>query len=184
MPESTKPNKRADAIWKRLIQSYGDRFITAFGLEANDAWLAAIAEISNQRIAYGLKKVMRDSPVHPPTLPQFVSACADMPSQKPIIGPSLQEQLCAFVVLNCHPTIDQMRMPWTYCYRESSDEEMPKGFQRTAELLGVAIPADALREGFYISVLDMHADRQGHDRAMLSFRSGALPRKITSEVSP
>lgn len=86
-------------------------------------------------------------------------------------GPTLQEQLCEYVMLTRYPTDrrdkfspDQMRQtgqPWTYLYREWVDEGRktplnPQG--KCAECSGVLIPAHGALEGYRVNVADMLAD--------------------------
>lgn len=86
-------------------------------------------------------------------------------------GPSLQEQLCDYVMLARFPSDqdskfspDQMRQtsqPWTYLYREWRDE---KGRQ-CAECTGVLIPACGALPGYRVTVADMLGDPL-HDRVL------------------
>jgi hypothetical protein len=122
---------------------------------------------------------MRDSPIHPPTLPQFVAACADMPVPKTeVSGISIQEQLVAYVTLNCHPSIEQMAKPWTYQYRTWDDPERPKQHQSCAECTGVIVPAVGDRESICVTVISMLGDQEGHARALASFRPSAFLKKV------
>ena len=185
MPQSTKPNKRALNLWKRLLQTYGDRFKTSFGPEPNEAWIEAIDDIPNDRIAYGFRKVQRESPIFPPTLAQFQAACADMPTPKTSTGPTLQEQLVAYVMASRFISPEVRAATWTYCYRETIDTEKPKSLQRCAECVGVIVPASESTEALYVSVIDMLGDLENHATARASFKPGKFVKKVidsTSEV--
>lgn len=93
-------------------------------------------------------------------------------------GPSLQEQLCDYVMLARFPSgqdskfsPDQMRQtsqPWTYLYREWRDE---KGRQ-CAECTGVLIPASGSLPGYRVTVADMLGDPL-HDRVLKRAKPGA-----------
>jgi hypothetical protein len=180
-----KDNRRAAKLWKRLVQSYGARFSDTYGEEPNELWATAIADLSDEQIAYGIRAVQRETPIHPPTLGQFVKACNEMPSPRASSdsGPSLQEQLTAYVVIT-RPSMDraQRAAPWTFVYREWLDPEKPKYQQRCAECSGVLIPAVGPHEGFQVTVLDMLGNKSGHARALRSFKPGPPPTAIQSEV--
>jgi hypothetical protein len=167
--------RREKRVWERLIQSYGSRVAEAYGPEMPKPWSDAIADLTDEQIAYGLRKVNRDTPIYPPTLGQFVAACIDMPSAAIITGPSVQSILSAYAVLTVGARLHLMQFsfPWTYLYREWIDEEKPKHAQRQAECVGLLIPAWGSEHPEYrIMVIDMLADSDGHARAVESFKPG------------
>lgn len=179
----TTKNKRANRVWDRLIQSYGTRVAEMYGLEMPKPWVDAVDDLSDEQIAYGLKAVLRESPIHPPALGQFVQCCVNMPVAQSTEGPSLQAQLCEYAALKlahlrsktATPAERLMySRPWTYCYREWRDETRPKGREQCAEFVGVVID---LGEGKKIgwSVTQMLADVEGHARVLRNFRPGPLP---------
>jgi hypothetical protein len=169
-----RADARSNRVWKRLLQCYGARFTESYGEAPTEPWIVAIDDLSDEQIAYGIRQVMRDSPIHPPTLGQFVKACADLPIAKNDKGPTIQEQLCAYVSIVLHSRLapKQFSAPWTYLYREWVDAEKPKHLQRCAECTGVVIDPDGPSSGHRIMVVDMLADTEGHSRAMRSFRPG------------
>jgi hypothetical protein len=89
-------------------------------------------------------------------------------------GPSLQEQLCEYVMLKYFPaasdakfTPDQMRQsgqPGTYLYREWAEDG-----NRCAVCTGVLVPAFGALAGFRVNVADMLADPL-HQRVLGYFR--------------
>ena len=169
-------NKRADRVWERLIQSYGTRVAETYGTEMPKPWIDAVEDLSDEQIAYGLKAVTRESPVHPPTLGQFQQCCTSMAVAQKTSGPSIQEQLCAYATLQLFHRLKPIEFsrPWTYVYREWWDATRPKGFERCAECKGVVIDLDnGDRLGF--STETMIADTEGHARALRSFRPGPRP---------
>jgi hypothetical protein len=182
-----KPDRRMTQVWKRLAQAYGARLADTHGTEMPDSWVEALDVFTDEQLAYGVRHVIRESVNHPPTLGLLLKGCAEMPmAQMARGGPSLQEQLCAYVMLTRFPsrldktfTPDQSRqtaLPWTYLYRDWVDPERPKGVQRCQECTGVLVPAAGALEGFRVNVMDMLADTEGHQRAMRSFKPGPLPR--------
>jgi hypothetical protein len=175
---------RIERVWLRLMQAYGSRMADNYGPKAPKPWADAIDDLSNEQVAYGFRKITRDTPVHPPTLGQFVAACADMPhAQGDEI--SIQAQLCSYVMLTYFPahrddkfTDDQMRQSskiWTYLYREWVDDAKPKHSQNCAECTGVLVPAAGALPGFRVSVTDMLGDTQGHAKTLRSFKPGPRP---------
>lgn len=171
-------SKRADRVWKRLVESYGSRVAENYGREIPKPWIDAIEDLTDDQIVYGLRKVLRDTPIHPPSLGQFVAACIDMPQVHTDSGPSLQAQLCAYATLNLrtrlHPK--QFALPWTYLYREWNDENRPKHLQKCAECSGLLIPQwDEEHPAFRFTVSEMLADKEGHAKALRSFQPGPRP---------
>lgn len=175
-------SKRADRVWKRLVESYGSRVAENYGRDVPKPWIDAVDDLTDEQIVYGLRKVMRESPIHPPALGQFVAACIDMPQPQTNKGPNLQEQLSEYVMRKYFPsgldskfTADQRRQsaqPWTYLYREWNDDSRPKHLQKCAECTGVLIPAFGDLPGFRVNVVDMLGDRMSarltQDRPRLS----------------
>lgn len=171
-------SKRADRVWKRLVESYGSRVAENYGRDIPKPWIDAIEDLTDEQVAYGLRKVIRDTPIHPPALGQFVAACVDMPQANSDTGPSIQAQLCAYATLNLHTRLHpkQFALPWTYLYREWIDENRPKHMQKCAECTGVLIPQwDEEHPAFRFTVADMLADKAGHAKALKSFEPGPLP---------
>jgi hypothetical protein len=178
-------DNRSERVWLRLVQAYGSRVADSYGPKMPKPWADAVDDLTDEQIAYGLRKVIRDTPIHPPTLGQFVAACADMPLAQADQGASIQAQLCAYVMLTRFPsdkdskfTQDQVRQssaPWNYQYREWVDDSKPKHSQNCAECTGVLVPAAGALSGFRVSVIDMLADSAGHAKAMRSFKPGTRP---------
>lgn len=178
-----KPDVRATKLWKRLTQAYGARFTEAFGATPTDPWIEALDDLTDEQIAYGLRITMRESPIHPPTLGQFVQAIANMPIVRTDKGPTIQEQLCAYATLKLHDRVVAGTMsdkafsaPWTYVYREWWDATRPKGSERCAECSGVVIDLpNGDRIGW--SVMMMQGDADGYRKALDSFKPGPKARQ-------
>jgi len=165
------------------MQSYGTRVVEMYGLEMPKPWVDAVDDLSDEQIAYGLRAVTRESPVHPPALGQFVQCCVNMPVAQTNDGPTLQAQLCEYAALRLKHLIRkdsppaerwQYSRPWTYCYREWRDETRPKGMEKCAELVGVVIDLDNGKKIGW-TVANMLADTEGHAHVMRNFRPGPLP---------
>lgn len=162
-----KRSKRTDRVWDRLIQSYGIRVADTYGKDMPKPWVDQIEDLTDEQIQYALRKVVRDTPIHPPTLGQFMAAAADMPQRDGQGGPTIQERLVAWIVRRYFPaqrddkfTPEQSRQlaqPWTFLYREWIDENRPKHAQRCAECIGVLVPAFGSLPGFRVNVSDMKA---------------------------
>jgi hypothetical protein len=176
-------NKRADRIWVRFIQAYGSRVGDSYGEDMPPSWVDAVGELTDQQIDYGMRKVVRDTPIHPPTLGQFVAACVDMPQAATTHkGPTIQEQLCAYATLLLYMRLDpkQFALPWTYLYREWIDETRPKHMQKCAECTGLLVPEwGEEHPAFRFTVAEMLADKEGHAKALRSFQPGPRPRAAT-----
>jgi len=172
-------HRRANKLWKRLNQTYGARFLDQFGPTPSDAWIEAIDSLTDEQVAYGLRKGTRDHPVHPPPLGAFVQACNDMPVAQVAKGPTLQEQLCAYVTLTRRNQLTERQFyaPWTYLYHIGVDPEKPKHLQRTAECVGVRIEHDGESPGHRVMVVDMQMDTEWHNKAMKSFTPGPKPKQ-------
>lgn len=170
-------DKRAERIWLRLIQAYGSRVAESYGEDMPRPWMDAVADLTDDQIAYGLRKVARDTPIHPPTLGQFVACCIDMPQIATSKGPTIQEQLCAYASLMLRARLDQRQycLPWMYLYREWLDENKPKQYQKQAECTGVIIPGVDGNASFKFMVTEMHADKKGYEKAMKYFTPGPKP---------
>ena len=162
-------NNRSERIWLRLIQAYGSRVAESYGEDMPQIWIDAMEHLTDTQIDYGMRKVVRDTPVHPPTLGQFSQACADTPQQKTKGLRTIQEQLTDFVVRTHFPTHrdskftpDQARqssLPWTYLYHDWIDDSRPKHSQACAECTGVLVPAAGALPGFKVTVSDMISSR-------------------------
>lgn len=176
---ATIENRRAAKLWKRFSESYGSKWSDAYSASPLRLWIDAIDGLTDEQIAYGIRKCIRDTPIFPPTLGQFQQACADMPVPRTDSGPTLQEQLCAFVVLKWPAMPPQQRAArWTFLYRESIDGSKPKHMQRCAECTGVLVPSAGGAEGFRATVIEMLGDQALYARTLRSFKPGEFPRKI------
>ena len=168
-----RANPRAKRVWQRLIQAYGSRVAESYGAEVPQPWCDAVEDFTDEQITYGLRHVIRESIVHPPTLGQFIKACQDMPLAKTSGGPSVQELLCAYATLKLHGKIQpsEFSRPWTYLYREWIDADKPKHLQRCAECTGVLIELNS-GDSIRINTIDMQAEPELHARALRSFKPG------------
>lgn len=174
-------DKRADRVWDRLMQSYGTRVAEMYGLDMPKPWIDAVDDLSDEQIAFGLKAVLRESPIHPPALGQFVQACSNLPVAQIDQGPLIQAQLVEYGAMHVHDlggpigmTLLEYSRPWTYVYREWFDETRPKGREKCAECIGLVIELDDGRRLGW-SVGAMLADAKAHAKVMRSFRPGQLP---------
>ena len=180
-------DNRGKRVWLRLIQVYGSRVAESYGEDIPKPWAEAVEDLTDEQISYGLRNVIKITPVHPPTLGQFVQACVNMPiaQLKPVA--SLQEQLCEYAARHVHDkdgpngmTLGEYSRPWTYVYREWWDATRPKGFEKCAECIGLVIDfGDGRRIGW--SVAAMQADTAIHQKVLRSFdrpSSGADRRQV------
>lgn len=175
-------DKRADRVWDRLLQSYGTRVAEMYGIDMPKPWIDAVEELSDEQIGFGLKRVIQESPIHPPALGQFVQCCVNMPIAQANEGPIIQAQLCEYAAQHVHDqagpkdhmTLLEYSRPWTYVYREWFDATRPKGMEKCAEFIGIVIELDnGKRIGW--SVAAMREDAKGQAQALRAFRPGPLP---------
>src|SRR5260370_204570 len=96
-------NKRADRVWNRLIQSYGTRVAEMYGIDMPKPWIDAVDDLSDEQIAYGLRVVLRESPIHPPPLGQFIQCCVNMPGAQVHEGPSVPPHPRAYAAFHLPP---------------------------------------------------------------------------------
>jgi hypothetical protein len=168
-------------VWRHLFQAYGSRLVESYGKDPPEAWQEAIDELTPEQIAFGTRKVIRESINHPPTLGAFIQACNELPVTPLDSGPSIQSQLCAFASVRHFEALTptQQRGPWTYLYREWRDESKVTPFNKTGrctECTGLVIEPDGASPGYRIMVEDMQMDSQGHNRAIQSFKPGPRPK--------
>lgn len=172
-------DKRADKVWRRLIECYGARVVDQFGKAVPKPWADAVDDLTDPQIAHGLKMIIRESPIHPPALGQFVQACVNMPVAQHKAIATLQEQLCEYAVLKLRTRLTPLEYsrPWTYVYREWWDATRPKGSEKCAECTGVVIELEnGDRLGFSVEM--MQADSEFYPRVLRSFRPGPFPKSI------
>ena len=153
-----------------------------YGHEMPKPWVDAIDDLGDEQIAYGLKAVLKESPIHPPALGQLVQCCLNMPVAQANEGPSMQAQLCEYAAQHVHDlagpmegmTLLEYSRPWTYVYREWWDATRPKGSEKCAECIGLVIElSNGKKIGW--SVAAMMADTEGYQKMRRKFRPGPLP---------
>lgn len=58
-------------FWSTMAERYGKRWVDEYGVTPTKAWTDALDRFTPQDIASALARLSVESPVHPPTLPQF-----------------------------------------------------------------------------------------------------------------
>lgn len=66
---------RALEVWKNLCEMFGSKFVSNYGENPSQMWIAAINGFKDYEVQRGLRKLLYKGSGTPPTLPQFVSAC-------------------------------------------------------------------------------------------------------------
>lgn len=82
-PNQAMPSKASlseshfDRLWQRMIEAYGHKWVSNYGLTPNETWKAGLADMSTDEIKRGLiaLKNFQDDDGWPPTLLQFVDLC-------------------------------------------------------------------------------------------------------------
>lgn len=59
-------------LWRLLAQTWGNRFLENYGNAPNEAWSAALANLSAQQCKHALGQLIKSGTPHPPTLPEFM----------------------------------------------------------------------------------------------------------------
>jgi hypothetical protein len=77
---------RAMQVWSGLAEIFGQTLLTNFGAEPPPLWRARIDELSDAKLANGLRNLSQRDSAFCPTLGQFVTACNDW---GPACAPSL-----------------------------------------------------------------------------------------------
>jgi len=175
-----RADPRAKGLWKKFTQCYGTRFTETYGDAPTDLWCDALEDLTDAQIAYGFRIVQKQTPVHPPTLPQFVQAAKSMPvAQQTSSGPNIQTQLCQYASMGL--SADLFARPWTYLYREWWDDTRPKGFERCVECTGVVIDLGNDTTATF-TVAQMLEDTERHARVMRYFGPQPYPTERQMQV--
>lgn len=168
-------DNRGKRVWLRLIQAYGSRVAETYGEDIPRPWVEALEDLTDEQIQYGLRNVIKITPIHPPTLGQFIQACVNMPVAQLRATATIQEQLCEYAAMHVHDkdgpngmTLSEYSLPWTYVYREWWDSTRPKGFEKCAECIGIVIDLnDGRKIGW--SVGAMQSDQEIYQKVLRSF---------------
>ena len=77
---------RALQVWKNLCEMFGGKFVSNYGEQPTQMWIATINGFKDHEIQRGLRKLLHKGSGTPPTLPQFVAACkySEEEDQSPI----------------------------------------------------------------------------------------------------
>jgi hypothetical protein len=153
-------SKQAQDTWKRFAAWYGtDALERKFGLAVPVDWADAIEGLDREQLAIVMAETKQKFPTWMPGLPEFETLVAQV--RKPAIqdtGPSAQEQLVRFVILNRSLTGNQLRMPWDYLVERF--DAVPHGGKNMVHnhgirIIGVVIPADGDHPGYRVMLADM-----------------------------
>lgn len=69
------PSRRDWRLWRRMTEIYGWRFVSDYGERPNRTWCEALAGVSGDRVAIGLRRCFDEHRERPPTLPKFIELC-------------------------------------------------------------------------------------------------------------
>lgn len=151
MATERKISWQARQTWKRLCGWYGaDVMERKFGVQPPEDWCEAIDAVDEKTLEVVLTQVRSKYVAWPPSMPDFEQIARNVRSPSIALGPSLQEQLKAFVVRTRSLTRNQLATPWTY---------LGTGNGRTGEgfaIVGVVVPADGESHGYRVMVEDMN----------------------------
>jgi hypothetical protein len=108
-----KLSRRAGSFWLRLSQSWGSKFLDAYGPTPPDDWANAIERADDERLEQALTILRRESPTFPPTLGQLENA---IPKRQSGALTSKAQQI-AELMLSQHGKdlcVHQIGRPWSY----------------------------------------------------------------------
>ena len=128
-----KLSKRAERVWQRLEQIFGDDLRMAYLSGMTEAMAQVVDRVDDETVKDGLAriKLMR----RPPNLREFSDAMSSTPA--PQARPNLMPALVAYATKHLNLTARQLRDPWTWVY-----EGDPRPGSQYFGIRGVRIPAD------------------------------------------
>lgn len=62
-----------ETVWRLLAQTWGAKFLEQYGPRPNEAWSAAMANVSPEAAKHALMKLIDSGTPFPPTLPEFIA---------------------------------------------------------------------------------------------------------------
>lgn len=68
-----------ETLWTLLAQTWGAKFIENYGPKPNDAWSAALVNLTPDQAKFALRKLIDAGSPFPPTLPEFASLAKGSP---------------------------------------------------------------------------------------------------------
>jgi hypothetical protein len=143
---------QAKQVWRKLAAWYGaDVIERKFGAEIPKDWAEAIDAIDDDKLNGVLADVRIKHPTWPPGLPEFEQLVRDANRPKSNFGPSMQDQLCEFVLKTKALTKEQRAAPWKFLY--TGNARTGEGFAVT----GVVVPALG-GTGHRVMVIDMQSE--------------------------
>lgn len=66
---------RANRVWDRMQEMYGNTFVTQYGHVPLLTWVQAIGLMSDEELKQGLQACAMSGDTFPPTLPAFIEMC-------------------------------------------------------------------------------------------------------------
>lgn len=62
-------------LWVRLTDTFGHKWVSSYGAEPSETWLAGLIDLSQEELKTGIIACLSWESEWPPTLPQFRSLC-------------------------------------------------------------------------------------------------------------
>lgn len=62
------------SVYPLFAQTWGARFLEQYGPQPNEAWSAALTNVSSEAARHALSALIQEGSAFPPTLPEFVAA--------------------------------------------------------------------------------------------------------------
>lgn len=82
-----------------MAMVYGYRWTSSYGMADDGTWLAALKNIALEKIQAGMTKLLTRAEDWPPSLPEFIRLCLDIPSTETVIGKMMKQDYSDAVTL-------------------------------------------------------------------------------------
>jgi hypothetical protein len=111
-----KLSPRADRVWQRMEQIFGDNLRVMHPNGMSEAMAQVVDRVDDQAIKDGLARIKQMR--RPPNLREFSEAMDSMP--KPLASPDVMGRLVTYAMKNLNLSEAQYTRPWTWLYEGDS----------------------------------------------------------------
>ena len=68
-----------DLLWLRMAKIYGHKWTSSYGESDDGTWLSALRCVTTEKVKHGLELCLARNDPWPPSLPEFIQMCLDIP---------------------------------------------------------------------------------------------------------
>jgi hypothetical protein len=133
MEPQMKLTPRAERVWKRMVQMFGDKLTGMHPRGMPLAMAQVVDRVDDETVINGLS--VMNGMKQPPGIEEFQRVMSSTPAVT--ANPNRMPALTAYVVANCRLTPYQTRHPWTWLGQGNSREK-----SQNFGIVGVRIPDD------------------------------------------